>query len=96
LRILHVLDHSLPLQSGYAFRTLSILRRQREMGWEPVAVTSPKHRAAGPDKEDIEGFSFYRTPAPSPRLAEAPVLGELALMPCARGFVGWPRSCGPT
>ena len=26
LRILHVLDHSAPLHSGYAFRTLSILR----------------------------------------------------------------------
>jgi glycogen synthase len=84
LRILHVLDHSLPLQSGYAFRTLSILRRQREMGWEPVAVTSPKHRASGPEKEEIEGFSFYRTPAPPPRLADAPVLGEFALMRAVR------------
>ena len=26
LRVLHVLDHSVPLQSGYAFRTLALLR----------------------------------------------------------------------
>jgi phosphatidyl-myo-inositol dimannoside synthase len=25
MRILHVLDHSIPLQSGYTFRTLSLL-----------------------------------------------------------------------
>ena len=33
LRILHVLDHSLPLHSGYTFRTLSILAHQRRLGW---------------------------------------------------------------
>ena len=32
LRILHVLDHSLPLHSGYSFRTLAILREQRAEG----------------------------------------------------------------
>ena len=31
LRILHVLDHSIPLHSGYTFRTLSILREQRKL-----------------------------------------------------------------
>ena len=34
LRILHVLDHSIPLHSGYAFRTRAILREQRRLGWE--------------------------------------------------------------
>ena len=29
MRILHILDHSLPLQSGYVFRTLGILSAQR-------------------------------------------------------------------
>ena len=31
LRVLHVLDHSIPLHSGYTFRTLSILREQRRL-----------------------------------------------------------------
>ena len=33
MRILHVLDHSIPLHSGYTFRTRSILREQQALGW---------------------------------------------------------------
>ena len=29
MRILHILDHSIPLHSGYTFRTAAILREQR-------------------------------------------------------------------
>ena len=36
MRILHILDHSLPLQSGYVYRTLGIVNQQRTLGWEPV------------------------------------------------------------
>ena len=36
LRVLHVLDHSAPLHSGYAFRTLSILREQHRLTPEVV------------------------------------------------------------
>jgi hypothetical protein len=28
MRILHILDHSLPLQSGYVYRTLGIIDQQ--------------------------------------------------------------------
>lgn len=34
MRILHILDHSIPLHSGYTFRTLAILKEQRDLGWE--------------------------------------------------------------
>ena len=34
MRILHVLDHSIPLHSGYTFRTAAILREQRALGRE--------------------------------------------------------------
>ncbi|HEX9593843.1 MAG TPA: glycosyltransferase WbuB, partial [bacterium] len=43
MRILHVLDHSLPVHSGYTFRTRAILREQHRLGWETVHLTSPKH-----------------------------------------------------
>jgi hypothetical protein len=33
MRILHILDHSLPPQSGYVIRTLSIVNQQRALGW---------------------------------------------------------------
>ncbi len=63
LRILHVLDHSLPLHSGYTFRTLSILREQRRMGWDTVHLTTPKQ---GPDPsllDEVDGLVFHRTPS---------------------------------
>ena len=46
MRILHVLDHSIPLHSGYTFRTRSILREQRALGWETFHVTGSKQGAS--------------------------------------------------
>lgn len=60
MRILHVLDHFLPLHSGYTFRTLEILRGQRDLGWESIQLTSPRHRAAA-DIESVDGWELYRT-----------------------------------
>ena len=62
MRILHVLDHSIPLHSGYTFRTLAILREQRALGWETLHLTSPKHRGTDALEEDVEGWHFYRSP----------------------------------
>ncbi len=80
LRILHILDHSIPLQSGYTFRTRAILREQRRLGWETFHLTSPKHAAPGGPEEDVDGLHFYRTPQHSGALARLPVVRELALM----------------
>ncbi len=63
LRILHVLDHSLPLHSGYTFRTLSLLREQRALGWETVQLTTPKQGAGTSLQEDADGWTFHRTPS---------------------------------
>ena len=63
MRILHVLDHSIPLHSGYTFRTLSILREQRKLGWETFHLTSPKQINCDVLEEDVDGWHFYRTPA---------------------------------
>jgi PEP-CTERM/exosortase A-associated glycosyltransferase len=61
LKILHVLDHSAPLHSGYTFRTLAILREQSKLGWKTFHLTSPKHHCAVADAEVSAGFKFYRT-----------------------------------
>lgn len=79
LRILHVLDHSVPLQSGYAFRTLSLLREQRALGWETFQLTTPKHYAPGPPEEDVAGFHFFRTEPWPAVIARAPVVGQAAV-----------------
>ena len=51
MRVLHVLDHSAPLHSGYVFRTLSILREQRRRGWETFHLTGPKQNAGDVERE---------------------------------------------
>lgn len=65
--ILHVMDHSLPVQDGYSFRSLNILKSQKKTGLAPVAITSPRHEAslgnsvAPIGHEHIEGLFFYRS-----------------------------------
>jgi len=61
-RILHLLDHSLPMHSGYTFRTRAILRAQQGMGWQVAGVTSRRHVQAGPQTEIVDGLTFHRTP----------------------------------
>ena len=79
-RILHVLDHSIPLHSGYTFRTAALLREQRALGWETFHLTSPKQGQAVAAFEDVDGLRFYRTRAATGLLATLPVAGEFALM----------------
>ena len=60
MRILHVLDHSIPLHSGYTFRTAAILREQRALGWETHHLTSPKQGECAASAEDVDGLLFHR------------------------------------
>src|SRR6185295_9277240 len=84
MRILHILDHSIPLQSGYAFRTLSILKEQRALGWETFHLTGPKQGEGSAPEEMVDGWQFYRTPSAGgllegvPGLAQVDLMGELA------------------
>jgi PEP-CTERM/exosortase A-associated glycosyltransferase len=80
LRILHVLDHSIPLHSGYTFRTANILREQRKLGWKTFHLTSPKQVNCTALEEEVDGLHFFRTLAQPSALAKLPGLGELQLM----------------
>ncbi|QDX25974.1 glycosyltransferase, exosortase A system-associated [Sphingomonas suaedae] len=75
MRILHVLDHSLPLHSGYTFRTRAILKAQMERGWTVAGVTGPRYHTGDSPFETLDGIDFHRT-RQMRRLP--PVLGELA------------------
>jgi PEP-CTERM/exosortase A-associated glycosyltransferase len=77
LRVLHVLDHSVPLQSGYAFRTLAILKEQRRLGYETVHVTSTKHYGATADEEEVDGLVFHRTRPPASPVRRLPVINQV-------------------
>jgi glycogen synthase len=80
IRTLHVLDHSIPLHSGYTFRTAALLREQRALGWETFHLTSPKQGETSAPVEDVDGLRFYRTPLATGALARFPLGKELALM----------------
>ncbi|WP_067732287.1 TIGR04063 family PEP-CTERM/XrtA system glycosyltransferase [Novosphingobium naphthalenivorans] len=60
-RILHVLDHSLPMHSGYTFRTRAILKAQQALGYEVRGITGLRHTAQGPAAEAADGLLFHRT-----------------------------------
>ena len=81
MRILHVLDHSMPLHSGYTFRTRAILKAQIARGWDVAGVTGVRHTHDGPPIEEVDGLTFFRTPpiarVPSP-LREVREIGALA------------------
>lgn len=82
MRILHIFDHSIPLHSGYTFRSRAILEQQRALGWETAHVTSPKHNEttnSNVAEEDIDGFHFYRTPEQVGLLSSLPVLKQFAI-----------------
>jgi PEP-CTERM/exosortase A-associated glycosyltransferase len=64
-RVLHVLDHSLPLHSGYTFRTRAILKAQQGHGLEVRGITGQRHNLeATPNgsPEEADGLIFHRTP----------------------------------
>ena len=60
-RVLHVLDHSLPLHSGYTFRTRAILKSQQALGIDVRGVTGLRHAAEGPPTESVDGLLFHRS-----------------------------------
>lgn len=77
MRILHILDHSIPLHSGYTFRTRAILEQQRTMGWETFHLTSTKQGKTGVAAEQVDDLYFYRTELTDSVLSKLPVVNQL-------------------
>jgi glycosyltransferase involved in cell wall biosynthesis len=80
MRVIHVLDHSLPLATAYALRTIAMLKEQRALGWETFHLTGPRHPCGRNTEEDVDGWHFYRTPHPGGLLEGVPGLGKIELM----------------
>ena len=80
MKILHILDHSIPLHSGYSFRTKAIVEQQRKLGWETLQVTSAKHHGAKAEIEEIDGLTFYRSTPIKAWLAKLPILNQWAIV----------------
>jgi len=63
MKILHVLETSLPNLVGYTIRAKYIVENQRLHGLDPVVVTSPFFRNGNPEirLEEINEIKYYRT-----------------------------------
>lgn len=83
MKILHIFDHSIPLHSGYTFRSRAILEQQRARGWQTEHITSAKHGQASKSDEleqEVDGFHFYRTPQPRGLMAKLPGFNQMAII----------------
>lgn len=80
MKILHVFDHTLPLHSGYTFRSAAILRNQQKLGWETYHLSGPKQLRCHVAEENVDGLHFYRTPPCTRWFARLPGLAPFAVM----------------
>ncbi len=80
MRILHILDHSIPLHSGYTFRTCAILKEQRRLGFETFHLTSPKHQGNDSRVETVDSLEFYRTPPLPGWVNRLPMVNQWAVV----------------
>lgn len=78
MKVLHVFDHSIPLHSGYTFRSRSILKQQHALGIETCHVTSPKHGNDQAEIEEVDGLKFYRSAPISGLMSKLPVLNQMS------------------
>jgi glycogen(starch) synthase len=87
MRVLHVLDHSLPMHSGYAFRTRAIMKAQLAAGLDVRGLTGLRHVADGPAVEIADGLTFHRTPGAASGPAGLREWREIAALADAAGGV---------
>lgn len=80
MRILHILDHSIPLHSGYTFRTRAILQHQRALGWETFHLTSPKQGKVSAVVEEVDNLVFHRSPPLGGWIGAMPIVNQFALV----------------
>jgi len=81
MRILHILDHSVPLHSGYTFRTLAILQQQRKLGWQTVHLTGAKQgKQQSGEEHDVDGWYFFRTMPSTRWWARLPILRQWSVV----------------
>lgn len=63
-RVLHVLDHSWPVHSGYSIRSLHLIAAQYRLGFRPQVLTGPLQFVDDPNAVEtvVENVTYRRTP----------------------------------
>ncbi|MFQ3248899.1 MAG: PEP-CTERM/exosortase A-associated glycosyltransferase [Glaciecola sp.] len=80
MKVLHVLDHSIPLHSGYTFRTKAILEQQHGFGIETVHLTSAKQGTYSSNPETVDELVFYRSKVPTSSASQLPLLNQWSII----------------
>jgi PEP-CTERM/exosortase A-associated glycosyltransferase len=64
LRVLHVLDHSWPVHTGYSIRSLHLIAAQHRMGLRPQALSGPLQFVDDPNAVEtvVEEVTYRRAP----------------------------------
>lgn len=81
MRVLQVLDISIPMLAGYTSRSRYIVNNQRALGLDPVVLTSVRHdNPSGCSMEVLDELRYHRTnrPDPSPLTARLEARAGLA------------------
>ena len=61
MKVLHVLNDSIPLIGGYTSRSKYIVSHQKRIGIEPFVVTSVRQGMTRANVERIDGVEYFRT-----------------------------------
>ncbi|MFZ0708082.1 MAG: glycosyltransferase [Candidatus Korobacteraceae bacterium] len=61
--VLHILDHSWPVLSGYSVRSRDLITSQSRLGQDLAVVTGPLHQVEEPSACDteVDGVAYFRT-----------------------------------
>jgi len=61
MKVLHVLNLSIPNATGYAVRSKYIVEFQKKLGIQPFVVTSSRQLGVNKEVENINSIKYYRT-----------------------------------
>lgn len=76
MKIIHIFDHSFPMQDGYSARSLSILQGQLKRAWEVFPLTGTRQNSQNDDPELFYGINFYRTINKKSLFSKIPVIKQ--------------------
>ncbi|MCF8088133.1 MAG: glycosyltransferase, partial [Desulfotignum sp.] len=83
MKILHVLDTSIPDTAGYTTRAKYLVHFQKRQGVEPVILTSERFKGHyRSDKEIMDGITYYRSVPVRAGLRHLPLLAEWDEIKC--------------
>lgn len=76
MKIIHIFDHSFPLQDGYSARSLAILQNQKKRDWEIFPLTGTRQNSVSEQSELLYGIDFHRTINAKSLFSKIPVLKQ--------------------